>query len=368
MATPPDWLFSAFSFSAFILASLPLFWQIKASGNVGACSLAIWSAVGYLNSFINSIIWRNNTVNWAPVWCDISSRVYLGMNVAISASSLCINRRLYRVSQVTSVQTTQTRRADIEDLCMTVGIPLLHMALYIIYQGHRFDIYEDIGCFPEFPVTPVSIVLRDIWPVIISIIAAAYGCGAFVRLARLKYETSKFLSANSHLTRSFYWRLMALAGTELLIGTPLSIFIMVWDIRNGGFGVQPYSWSRVHSNFSRVVQYPASYWKIKAPELEISRWDDVLSALIFFAFFGFSEDAQKNYRRFWNFLLAKCTILQTRKKSVQNSTPPLQIHPTAPIKPTSQEGSIEFPAQPPSSSFGSRDIEYVPRGGPADHC
>ncbi|KDQ50576.1 hypothetical protein JAAARDRAFT_580049 [Jaapia argillacea MUCL 33604] len=278
----------------------------------GACSLAIWSAVGCLNSFINSIIWRNNMVNWAPVWCDISSRVYIGMNVAISASSLCINRRLYRVSQVRSVQATQTRRrAHIEDLCITVGIPLLHMALYIIYQGHRFDIYEDFGCYPECPVTAVSVVLRDIWPVIISIIAAAYGCGTFVRLARLKYENSKILTANGHLTRSFYWRLMALAGTELLIGTPLSIFIMFWDIHING--VQPYSWSSVHFNFSRVVQYPASYWKAEVPELEISRWDDVLSALLFFAFFGFSEDAQQNYRRFWNFLLAKCSILQTQK-------------------------------------------------------
>jgi pheromone a factor receptor len=31
----------------------------------------IWTAIGCLNLFINSIVWHHNAINWAPAWCDI---------------------------------------------------------------------------------------------------------------------------------------------------------------------------------------------------------------------------------------------------------------------------------------------------------
>lgn len=33
----------------------------------------IWTGIGCLTLFINSVIWDGNTTNWAPVWCDIST-------------------------------------------------------------------------------------------------------------------------------------------------------------------------------------------------------------------------------------------------------------------------------------------------------
>ena len=85
----------------------------------------------------------------------------------------------------------------IVDLSITIGIPVLEMILgkrdlfsirshelnltrlpfaseYIV-AGHRFNIYEDIGCGPATWNTPLAYVLVWSWPLIISSVSAAYG-------------------------------------------------------------------------------------------------------------------------------------------------------------------------------------------------
>ncbi|KAJ7023533.1 hypothetical protein C8F04DRAFT_181382 [Mycena alexandri] len=52
----------------------------------------MWSAFACLNQFVNSVVWANDSINRAPVWCDISIRITL-------AASLCINRRLYQIAR-----------------------------------------------------------------------------------------------------------------------------------------------------------------------------------------------------------------------------------------------------------------------------
>lgn len=53
------------------------------------------------------------------------------MNVAITACSLCINRRLYKIATKTTVMVTpaEKRRAIIVDLLIGFGIPILQSAL-----------------------------------------------------------------------------------------------------------------------------------------------------------------------------------------------------------------------------------------------
>lgn len=40
--------------------------------NTGTCLFMAWTGLACLNSFVNSIVWNGNVINWAPVWCDIS--------------------------------------------------------------------------------------------------------------------------------------------------------------------------------------------------------------------------------------------------------------------------------------------------------
>jgi len=41
--------------------------------NAGTCLYIIWTGVGCLIQSINSIVWNNNTVDKAPIYCDIGN-------------------------------------------------------------------------------------------------------------------------------------------------------------------------------------------------------------------------------------------------------------------------------------------------------
>ena len=56
-------------------------------------------------------------------------RIQIALNVAISACSLCINRRLYKIAtaKVAVVTNTEKRRAMLIDLLIGLGIPILQI-------------------------------------------------------------------------------------------------------------------------------------------------------------------------------------------------------------------------------------------------
>jgi pheromone a factor receptor len=107
----------------------------------------IWTGLGCLLQCINSIVWNKNMTNRAPVYCDICKSVYrsfkrsltllhltatriqVAQNVAIPASSLCINRRLYKIATAKAAMTTNAdkRRVVIQDLLIGVGLPILQI-------------------------------------------------------------------------------------------------------------------------------------------------------------------------------------------------------------------------------------------------
>ncbi len=95
-------------------------------------------------------MWNKNTINRAPVYCNIGDslnaispersltlrlpsaiRFQVALNVAAPACSLCINRQLYRVARMKTLGTTdaENRRIVIIDLLIGVGIPILQMIM-----------------------------------------------------------------------------------------------------------------------------------------------------------------------------------------------------------------------------------------------
>lgn len=48
--------------------------------------------------------------------------------------------------------------------------------LAYVVSGHRFDIYEDIGCQPAIYNTPVAYALVLCWPIAIGLASGAYCC------------------------------------------------------------------------------------------------------------------------------------------------------------------------------------------------
>jgi len=267
-----------------------------------------FAALGCLNFFINSILWSQDAIYRDPVWCDISTKFIVGLSVAIPAASLCINRRLYNIASGNSGVVTkgEKARAVKVDLAIGLGIPLLAMILHYCVQGHRFNIFEDVGCMPDTYNGLPSYFLVFSWPLILSTISACYCILTLRAFMKRRAEFKELLSAHNNLNSSRYFRLMALAGIELVCGIPLSSFSLYL---NSQAGLRPWKgWADVHSNFSRVILVPSIQWRSdywNAVALEMTRWSPVVCALIFFMFFGFADEARKHYASYYQTVAKK---------------------------------------------------------------
>ncbi|KAF5321186.1 hypothetical protein D9619_001396 [Psilocybe cf. subviscida] len=295
--------FSAFSFLTFILVCIPFPWHLEA-WNTGTCLYMFWTALGLLSLFINSVIWADNAIDWAPVWCDITSRVIIAISVAIPAASLCINHRLYAIAAVRSVTRTKAekRRAIMVDLAIGLGLPLIAVALQYIVQGHRYNIFEEVGCYPFTYNTPPAYLLVWALPLVIGMTSAVYSVLSIREFRKRHTEFKEILSSNSNLSPNRFFRLMALAGVEAACCIPLSITTIVLNATRAP--IYPWiSWQDTHFGFSRVDQIPAVQWRSDPNAntgLEMTRWLVVVCGLVFFAFFGFADEAQKHYRLAFN--------------------------------------------------------------------
>jgi len=100
---------------------------------------------------------------------------------------------------------------------------------------------------------------------------------------------------------------MALAAVDLLFTIPFSAFIIYANLKLGK--VEPWiSWDDTHSGFSRIDQIPAHLWRnhpLGQAGMEFSRWIVVVCGFVFFAFFGFADEAFKNYRKAYTYLTSR---------------------------------------------------------------
>jgi len=299
VADVPNWFFSTWAFIGFMMCMIPLPWHIEA-WNTGTCLYMFWTGLACLNQFINSVVWNSDVINRAPVWCDISTQFMIGSAVAIPAASLCINRRLYLIASVQSVTKTraQKRRDIIIDLAIGIGLPILGMILHTVVQAHRFVIIEEVGCYPFTWNTPPAYPLYFAWPVVIGLVSASYCIRTIRELALRRAQFKEFLSTNGNLSSSRYFRLMGLAGIEVLCTVPLACYSIYLNLTS--VPLQAYvSWDYAHANFGLIDQIPSVAWQadpVEVLSIELSRWFIVICAVVFFAFFGFADEARRNYR------------------------------------------------------------------------
>jgi pheromone a factor receptor len=93
---------------------------------------------------------------------------------------------------------------------------------------------------------------------------------------------------------------MFVSVVEILGTIPLGTYYIV---RSSKSGVTPWrGWTYTHEDYSAVYQIPASIWKNNSQSvfnLEMYRWSLVLCAFLFFALFGFAEEARRHYRQMY---------------------------------------------------------------------
>jgi pheromone a factor receptor len=105
----------------------------------------------------------------------------------------------------------------------------------------------------------------------------------------------QLLSFGQGINRGRYFRLMVFSSVDAFGSIPLATYVLVSDVKSG---VVPWkSWAYTHRHYSDIIQIPASEWK-NGPDaiwLEMFRWVIVACAFVFFAFFGFGDEAYKHY-------------------------------------------------------------------------
>ncbi|EIN05683.1 STE3-domain-containing protein, partial [Punctularia strigosozonata HHB-11173 SS5] len=317
----------------FVLIPAPYYFRPL---NIPVASILAWLFVLDVAFAVNSIIWAGNVNPTAPTWCEITSHIIVAASVAIPAASLCINRRLYRIASISNVLVTkeQKRRDVYIDLAIGLGIPLIQLPMQYIVSGHRFDIYEDLGCYPFTYNTPVAYPLSELWPLVIGLVSASYAFLTLRAFFQRRAQFSAFTSSTSAMSISRYFRLMILAGMEILVTVPLCIYGTYLNLRPGNLA--PWiSWADTHAHYSRIHQIPSVIWRsVPASEIsiELFRWSLVFCGFVYFALFGFADEARKHYRAaFW--WIAKRFGLSPKSRNDSNhsysgSTLPTFIHPS----------------------------------------
>ncbi|KAG8817753.1 a-factor receptor [Serendipita sp. 400] len=331
---------------AILLLLLPSPWHIR-SKNPGTLLYIAWSLTANVIYFVNSIVWRGNIRNPAPVWCDIATKLIIGLSVGLPCASLCIQRRLYLVSRASPLHTEKRVYHLTVDLLIGLGIPALVMILHYIVQGHRYDILEDYGCWPTIYMTPLAIPLVLLWPLLISAVSIPYCVLSYRSFYRHRANFQKYLApgtsspsstsptfspssprspgspnsprsprspsspipaARQFLTPDRYLRLMALSSMELLLVLPLNLLSFISNLTSSSSPLRPYSsWRDVHSNFGRIV-YVTRFMmnnsgdkiKVHFVKFEVARWAIPITGWLFFVFFGVSVEAKRDYQRWWN--------------------------------------------------------------------
>ncbi|KAJ7850235.1 pheromone A receptor-domain-containing protein [Mycena leptocephala] len=97
---------------------------------------------------------RYSAPSLLPAVCTLLKKQLLSI-AGLWKHELC--RQCY---QITSVRTVTKNRAEERsaihiDLAIGLGIPLLRIPLQYIVEGHRYNIFEDIGCLGKTYETPL---------------------------------------------------------------------------------------------------------------------------------------------------------------------------------------------------------------------
>ena len=185
---------------------------------------------------------------------------------------------------------------------------MAHLYSAFVVQSARFAIYEDYGCTWEPSTDWVALIITVILPLLLELIAGVYGCLSI----RAFYNRSINLNSNRYI------RLICFSVGDLLVGIPITLYYL-YD----AFAIlrlQPLS-SPTQKQFSQIFQEPAVIWRANTfseLNLELNRWIVVWGAFVFFAIFGFTEEARNNYRAIFQYVIqffVKITGIKSHPRS-----------------------------------------------------
>ncbi|KAJ6566733.1 GPCR fungal pheromone mating factor [Mycena capillaripes] len=287
--------------SALVLVTFPHHWRVK---NFATLSIIAWLCAYNFIYGIDAIIWDGNTDIVAPIWCDIVTKAMIGADTSIPCCCLCLARQLYHIAcGMVPPQGWKERTVEIT-LCW--GFPTLIMALHYVVQGHRFDLLENLGCWPAVYYSWPSVIILTLSRWIPAVVALLYSTIAFFHICRKRLAFRSIMEKSEcSLTLPQYIRLMIMV---VFLGTYNVALISVCAVDDYSDGLQPWiSWSYVHEGFSYVGQYGYGDPSLGARDwlYVFVFWSAIpLTGLLFFALFGIGEEARNDYVAGWKWATA----------------------------------------------------------------
>ncbi|KAG9077001.1 a-factor receptor [Ceratobasidium sp. UAMH 11750] len=149
----------------------------------------------------------------------------------------------------------------------------------------------------------MTIPMTRLLPILIGLTSFIYAGLTIRAFLKTRRQFSNILSGSgSNLSMSRYFRLMALAGTDMAFTVPLALYFLVNNI----LVIPPtpwISWEDVHDNIHEVWTYSHEEM-LSSPgsmiSLDLNRWALPACAFGFFAYFGFAREATDHYKKiFW---------------------------------------------------------------------
>ncbi|KAG8806038.1 a-factor receptor [Serendipita sp. 399] len=257
---------------AFLAVLIPAPIHFK-SRNTGLILFICWLLAAELIFFINSFIWKGNVNDPIPYYCDVTVAIIGVTSHGLTAATICINRQLYRLAKAQAVIISKS-------------------------QGHRYDIYEDVGCLPTTYNVTVAYPLYFAWPPVLAIVSAIYGMLALRQfLKRRKSFESLLSSTSSGIPKNRYIRLMWLCSLDLLISLPYYLFTMIDNLVNRK--VYPWvSWADTQADWYRVDRFRRIIIDM-VPAMRVPLYclmfGSLFMSLIFVIVFGFTRETIKAY-------------------------------------------------------------------------
>ncbi|KAM5538302.1 hypothetical protein V8D89_008033 [Ganoderma adspersum] len=309
--THPALPITAFIGAVLVLVPLPSHWRAR---NYATVSLVGWLFAIDIIYGINSSIWNDNVRIHLLVWCDITTKLIIGASIGLPAAAMCICKHLEAVAsgRIVRVSHADKRRRMFFELAMCFLFPVVIMALHYIVQGHRFDVVEGFGCQPATYYSIPGVFIVWFPPLLFAAVSVIYASLALYHFIRHRVTFASVLqNSSSSITPNRYLRLMALAITEVIWQVVLTALPMYDNI---AFGLRPWTnWADVHSDWLRVDQYPLRVFEpAYRTQLFLFFYVMPASSLLFFLFFGFGEQAVREYRQSIDWIRCKILRLPSR--------------------------------------------------------
>ncbi|KAJ2916350.1 hypothetical protein MD484_g4055, partial [Candolleomyces efflorescens] len=221
--------------------------------DIPSLAIVLWLFVANLIHGVNSALFANTVEVESFVWCDISTKLLLGVHVAIPGAFLCIGRHLEQISSSRKifVNSAVKRNTMIFELLFCYVIPIIYMSLHVIAQHHRFDIIEDFGCFAAIHPSTPGVVLVWVLPLVFGAVSLLLSA-AFAVKHSLRFTKTQF-SAHMEGRTDISYSLFVRRATSCIIMTLISVITTLFSLFLVPTLLPWTSWEHTHQAMSKAV-------------------------------------------------------------------------------------------------------------------